>query len=280
MKSNVPIRPEASIEIAWGLSHLHSENKESQIYGGYIRDYYDKIRNDVKSSESKDEKSIQYLDNLRIAIDSCVRTLGIIIRGRNLNFEENDKLRGQKIDEINALSKSIMNYQGLIPRIQATMIGGVSALVILKGVLEPLFPDISKITIEYFILLCAGLGYVFAEVAILPYLRRKVLCEMIRNDRDRNIYFQNYVMMSRIVLKRLLSEAVDIYNCCYEENYPKIEKNKIEELLDKILPGPITCENISRCKVGEEITDKNWVICETIVGFKNCENYRKYKRIK
>lgn len=157
------------------------------------------------------------------------------------------------------------------------MFGGVSILVILKAVVEPLrtkFPILpSSILDEYLILFCAGVGYVISELFILPYCRRRVTEEMIKNDRDRDVYFRHYIEMSRRVLKGLLDEAVEIYNACYApEKYPEIEPSKKNELLDLILPKPVTCPHITECKVGKgkEIDDKNWVICETVVAYKKC----------
>lgn len=62
MKSSVPIRPEASVEIAWGLTHLHSENEEARVYGEYIRKSIDNIQKKVEEAKPRDKKTFNILE--------------------------------------------------------------------------------------------------------------------------------------------------------------------------------------------------------------------------
>lgn len=277
-----PILPEVVPKLAWGLTLRYSEEHEARGRADEIRDRLEEVKRTVYDEVAKNVRKKEdrlYIDNVRAAIDSCERNLLVILRGRNKNFDETDKIMNTQLDNIRSSSRVMLEFHSGLPRLFA--IGEGAAGTVLVGWILSWF----KIVIPPEVLFAAatifaGLSYGLYQLWLSPRNSKRALKVIIENDYRRNLYYDQYVKRSRASLKALFDQTLNIYERVYGVKYdPKYdcEDERIEVV--KVAMGREALPSMFCPKVHEHhhkkiITPDVWSTCETAEGYKECPFYK------
>lgn len=278
-KKKPPILPRQVVQFAWGLTIEHSSARDVDLQAKEIRDRMDEIKSNVYKTE--DKKDILYIDNIYPAIANCVRTLLIIIRGRNTNFEETDSLSRMYIKNIESISRFTLDLQSAVGRITTMTFGGSSVGVILAY----FFPNLPAFFLPFAVATAAAGAYALHELIIKPINRGMIEKVKIQNDYKRNLYYQQYVRRSKIALTAVFEEALYLYEEIYKDKYDKKYDNKanrekfIENMM-KSLEFKFTCEYIHDCYADKIflINKERWETCESGEGCEKCDEWKRRAR--
>ena len=282
-----PILPEVVPNFAWGLSLGNSEDQEAKGRAEKIRTRLEQIKTDVyekakrKKADEREKRDRLYLDNVLAAMDSCERTLLTIIRGRNQNFDETDRLMEAEKKNAEAASRVMLNLQSALPRAFATG-GGAFGTVLVRFVLNSMFKiEIPDEVLASAAVVAAGAVYGIYQWKVAPETRKRAKQEIIKNDYRRNLYFRAYLERSRHSLEALFSEILNVHERVYGDKYRETEYNNVEERKKVVMNAMGGSEALSGkwCpKIHEhyqknKITEVEWSTCESGIDYEKCEKW-------
>lgn len=149
------LSPELAVRIAWGLTHQLSGTAEVREEASRMRT----LMEDIKDKAKKDKDEERYVDSAFAAVTTTFRGLVTIVSGRNINFDEVNKLRNRQIENIQYISRFSSDLQSLVLRLSGMTVGGVSVSVILTKFVEPLFPrDLRAYALPLLLAIGAAIG--------------------------------------------------------------------------------------------------------------------------
>jgi hypothetical protein len=269
---------------AWGLTLGYSEDVEAKGRADEIRTRLTEIKRIIhekasgKKEDEKEHADRLYLDNVMAAIDSCERTLLTIIRGRNQNFRETDKLMDANIKNAEASSTVMLSFQSALPRVFATG-GGAAGTVLAKFILSSIFNiEIPDEVLYSAAVVVAGAFYGIYQLMVAPETRNRAQQEVVRNDYRRNLYYRAYLARSRDALNALFSEVLAIYERVYRVKYD-VKYYNGEEERQKIVRNAMGgsealsgkwCPKIHEHYHKGKITPAEWTACESAIGYEKC----------
>jgi hypothetical protein len=197
------------------------------------------------------------------AIQMSVRNLGTIYNGRELNFQQNDKLREAYLTSITediTFGDSIRDYAKTLPSIIVAGGGGLGISIIAQQYLGFAIrdPDILIIAI-----LCAVLGF-FASWIIRKWGFGKKIRQFMWQDQERNIYYEQYLNRASVELTNLYQVLSGIKKKCPVGTLPDLsdgEKKELKNLLTSLYPT--TCDSVATCLYHWLYAPIIWTQCET-----------------
>jgi hypothetical protein len=281
-----PILPNEVMHWAWSLTVVHSGTKERAEVTQQekeIRTRMSEVRTKVQKKGTPDE---QYVEAVFNAVDSCYRTLLVIIRGRDTNFKETDSLTEMYIKNNESISSFTLNLQSAFGRVAGMTFGGTSATAIVMT----LFPDLPVWVFPLTLSAMGAISYALYELFVTPWKQRKNMAARIKNDYQRDIYFQQYVRRCRDALVGLLMETFSIYKQVYGVHYNdsfeniQTRRKSAEKAVDYVLGSlglNYCCEDIHDCYdkklflEDKSIDRGRWATCESGEGNKYCSIYKK-----
>lgn len=279
-----PILPEMTPNFAWGLTLGYSQDIEAKGRADKIRNRLEEIKRTVyeetKENKEKERADRLHVDNVLAAIDSCERTLLTVIRGRNLNFKETDRLMETQIKNIESSSRVMLNLHSVLPRIFATG-GGAAGTVLVKFILNSLFKiEIPDEVLYSAAVVAAGVGYGIYQLVVAPKTSRRAQQQIIKNDYRRNLYYRQYLERSRGSLTALFSDTLNIYEKVYRKKYESKYDN--EEERQKVVMNAMGgsealsgrwCKKIHEHYHDNKITPVEWTTCESGIGYEKCSRW-------
>lgn len=263
MAATAVLPPSLAVEIAWALSNQFSKDAKAQERGESARVNLDRIVQSVGTSGTEEEK--RYVNGTVSLIDSALRTLHIIVAGRDLNIDDLDELRTKRQQDIEAFARLTGSLQSMAPRAVSTLfVGGAGG----AGLSEALtrWAGIHETDVALFqglvIAAAAAVGYVFHEVVIAPLVRRKLTRELIKRDYDRTFYFNQYYRRCQLALTSLCERVNIWHQAVFGAPFPD---TKGEEVAKRILDGGQStfCPWVYRHMKKGWITPDLWPLCET-----------------
>ncbi len=282
-----PILPEMVPNFAWGLTLKYSEDQEAKGRAEKIQTRIDQIKTDVygkakgKKADERENADRLYLDNVLAAIDSCERTLLTIIRGRNQNFDETNRLMEKQIKNAEASSTVMLNFQSALPRIFATG-GGAAGTVLVKFILNSMFKiEIPDEVLYSAAVIAAGAVYGIYQWGIAPETRNRAQQEIVKNDYRRNLHYRAYLARCRGSLNALFSEILNVHEKVYGEKYCETKYDNIDER-EKVVMNAMGgsealsgkwCPKIHEHYHKDKITPVEWTTCESAIGYEKCEKW-------
>lgn len=281
-----PILPEMVPNYAWALTLGYSEDEEAKGRADNIRNRLEEIKRTVhekakgKKADEIESADRLYVDSVLAAIDSCERTLLTIIRGRNQNFKETDRLMDTQIKNAEASSRVMLNFHSALPRVFATG-GGAAGTVLVKFFLDSVFKiEIPDEVLYSAAVVAAGAVYGIYQLMVAPETSKRAQQEIVKNDYRRNVYYKSYLARSRGSLNALFSEILNIYERVYGEKYePKYDN---EEERQKVVMNAIGgsealsgkwCPKIHEHYHKNKITPVEWTACESAIGYEKCSKW-------
>ncbi|MBN1190167.1 MAG: hypothetical protein JXA46_10475 [Dehalococcoidales bacterium] len=122
--------------MAWALTGAFSVNSpESQMIASNAKNNLENIKK--RASELKDPE-LSYVTNAAVDIDSTMRTLDTIYKGRELNITENDQLRKIYLENIEESVKFGQSAKDVVKSLPAMAIATGAGTVTLNQLLQSL----------------------------------------------------------------------------------------------------------------------------------------------
>jgi|SRR5665647_1360028 len=213
----------------------------------------------------KDPNEESYVSQSVATVQAAVRSLEVIYKGRNLNFEENAKLREAFMENIKdgiQFGSKAMDYLKALPTMAVAGPGVAGTLgPALAGVLG-IAKENQTLFLWGFGAAMAGLGY-FIHAYFVHVGRKRTQILYVDQDYERNLYYDQYVARVVAALTGLYQDIDRIHVQLFGAPYP-IQEGNAESVVDDLLRGvrPTMCRYVYEHVPGGVVTPKDWVLCE------------------
>lgn len=261
------LSPGMAVSMVWGRTNLLSGEQDVHTVGA---EYTTQLK-DLKKSAQNQPDELRYIEEASAYMDAAFRNVVTIIRGRDINFKEAEKLHDNHQKIIDQYENFSLDLQSTIPRLSGMAIGGVSVAAILNQVM----PVFIKNTFGEFALpalLAAGaaLGYVVYGGWVLPYTKRMREDEMKKIDYSRNLYYDQYINRTKKALSGLYDRMNDLHNTIFNQKYDDVSG---QVFVDSLFGGmnSTMCSFVHECIPKGLAPSDRWSACETGVNLEGCD---------
>lgn len=245
--------PEMAVRMVWSLTDKF-HNKDIPEVSSQMTET---LLTDIKTRAVGKDK--EYVDRVIATMYAALRNLGMIYRGRELNFTENERLR---LTYLEAVQKNIefgKNAWDYLKTIPAMTVGGAGSVTVAEIIFKTF--DIKFLVI---------VGLFFAAVGFMVHLiyirltRNLKLKLYVRQDYERTLYYEQYLNRVLDVLNSLNKELNQIHQDVYGNQQPptsdNIKKYNIKDFLSGV--HSTFCENTHKYMSQKTIKPDNWARCE------------------
>lgn len=240
-----------------------------------MRDLKRSVYEPVKGKRvNEDDK--RYVDNVYSSIDSGVRNLLMLIRGRDKNFEEADRLMEANLENAASSARLVANLQSAVPRFLVTG-GGAGGTIVLRWILQIQIPD----EVMYSgAVVAAALIYGLWQWKMAPRMVQNAQNERVKNAYRRGQYYEHFIVRCRYALSTLLTDILDIYYRIYREEYDSKYQDLAarEEVAKRIMAETgathLTCSKLDDCFSKGRITADKWSTCQSNIGTQLCVHHK------
>lgn len=239
-------------------------------------------KNNIKIEEEEEEeieKEKQYLTRAMIAMNSCLRSIHTMYKGRNLNFDENTKLRAAYLKSLEENIDFGNKLRDFLKSLPTMTIGAGSGAFLSQSIKDSLIGfgklpggfDLEEVSLWILVALGLGVGYFFNDLLVRWSRKRKQMLYII-NDYERNLYYDHYIDGAEALLVSLYTDLNQIYQEIFDYPYEKKDEGENEEkerkntenmIKDLIKAQPERCGYIYQHMREKKITPGEWAICET-----------------
>ena len=254
--------PSLAVEIAWGISNRFSKDNDAKTQGEVARVDLERLVQSVEKNSGDREK--RYVHGTVALIDGAVRTLHIIVAGRDLNIDALDELRGKKREDIEAWAKLSGSFQSIWPRAVTTLFAGTAGAG-LSGVLTRWAglhaTDVAVIQ-GFAVAFAAAAGYFIHGFVIAPLFRKKLTQELIKKDYDRTVYFDQYYERCRLALWSLYERVDSWHEAVFDTRFSDADAKVVAW---RVLHGAEStpCPWANKHMKNGWIDPDLWPLCET-----------------
>jgi len=247
------LNPAFALRIAWAQTGNFSDDPHSKMTA---REAENALKN-IEHRAMKNDKDSIYVGNAIGAMKASLRSMDIIYKSRQSNFEENEKLRTsymQSITDSLEFGKTAGDFLKSLPTMTITAAGGVTLGQAL---------GLSTLYIWALALALGAAGYM-VNLWFVSRSRRHTQMHLIQHDYDRNLYYKQYIDRIADVLISLYFELDRIHADAFGASYPIGDKSP-SDLVDDILSGvqPTFCKFVHEHIKSGKITPELWPTCET-----------------
>jgi hypothetical protein len=258
--------PPRAIWIAWAQTGNFGKEPEPKD----IATAATKLLNDVieKAKEQGDPEK-GYVNNAATDLEATMRTMHTIYKGRELNFQEIDKIRSASLENISQDLQFGRNAQDFFKSLPTMAITSGASTITLNKVLESF--SLPSWTFWLIGIGSAGLGF-FINIGIVRWNSKARQAEYIRQDYERTRYFQHYLIRIRTALLNLYYDIDRLHARYFNKTYPLGEFESAEKIIDNMLQGarPTLCKYVFDHLNRKLIKANLWTLCET--GRESCED--------
>jgi hypothetical protein len=263
MAATAVLPPSLAVEIAWGISNEFSKDTEAKLLGEVAKVDLERLVQSANTSGTDKEK--RYVNGTATLIDGALRTLHIVVAGRDLNIDALDELRSKRREDIEASAKLSGSLQSIAPRAVSTLfVGGAAG----AGLSEALtrWAGIHATDVALFqglvIAAAAAAGYVTHALIIAPLVRRGLTRELIKKDYDRTLYFDQYYERCYLVLFSLCERVNNWHEAVFGGPFPD---TNAREVANRALSGAQStpCLWVHNHMRNGWVTPDLWSLCET-----------------
>ena len=251
--------PPTAVKLAWALTGFFvKDNTESKDIATEAKKLLDDITERAKK-EDEDEKA--YVNNAATDIDATMRTLDTIYKGRELNLQENDKLRAVNLENIKEdvqFGRSAKDFMKSLPTMAITSGAGT---ITLNELLDSLnLPDWAPWLM--------GLGFAGIGFAINAWITRRSATRKqklyINQDYERSMYYQQYIVRVRTALINLYTDIDRLHGRFFKKKYPLDASETAASVVESMLRGamPTLCVHIHKHIREGIVTPDTWTLCE------------------
>jgi len=257
MAKTALLPPVSAVRMAWAMTGKFASEQPSKTMATYAEDSLKSIEEQAQSI-SPEEKS--YVTNAVATLKASLRSLETAYKGRNLNFEENEKLRKAYLDSVTESLNFGRKAQDFLRSLPTMTIGAAGGMTLLKAA------NIQGELLQWFIVLSfAALGYL-VNLWCVKLARNRTQKLYVMQDYERDLYFNQYINRVYIILLGLFLDIERIHKRVFHENYETdVNGSTIEAIVNGILRGVHStfCPYIHKHIRQNKVTPELWAMCES-----------------
>lgn len=260
LKMTKLLPPPTAVRIAWAQTGFFSTaSPESKDIATESKKNLDDIKAQA-AKESDQEKS--YVVDAIVDIEATMRSLDTIYKGRQLNIEENDKLRNENLENIKQDMQFGRNARDAVKSLPTMAITSGVGTISLNQLLQSW--DLPAWSLWLIGLGTAGVGY-FINFGFISWAssRRQIL--FVRQDYERDMFYQQYLVRVRTALINLYNDIDRLHYNSFNSYYPAGASENAISIVEGMLKGvqPTMCEYVHKHMDCGIITPDIWTLCET-----------------
>ncbi|MCK4698264.1 MAG: hypothetical protein KAT53_08175 [Dehalococcoidia bacterium] len=245
--------PFAAVRLTWALTAQFSKGAESQN----ISVLADKVLKDIHG-QAKGGPEQGYVDSAIAIIMAGMRTLDTIYKHRELNFDENEKLRSVALDNAREnleFGKKASDFIKSLPAMTVTTGTGVITASALG--MEPL-------QLWMLGILLAGLSY-WVNLRVVRWWHAKKQELYLNQDYERNLYFEQYVTRVSTTLTSIYIDIDRVHERVFRQPYPLEPPEDVSHIVEGTLKGirHTMCDYVHKHMREGKIVPRLWPLCET-----------------
>jgi len=306
--------PSTAVRMAWACTGTFTREGHSKFYTSLVDEAMKDIKSPLrkKGNENKNTKEIEqienekkYLTRAKAAMSACLRSIHTIYSGRNLNFDENKKLRETYLESVKESIDFGNKLKDFLKSLPTMTFGAVSGAAIFEKYVKPSletlaeelaeelpedsvtlflekFTEDSALLLWILVVLGIVIGYIINDLVIVKWTRKRKQMLYVIHDYERNIYYESYLDHVAALLKSLYRDVDQIHDEVFREPYLKEEgeekEKKINEIVSNLIDEarPKRCKHVYRHMKEKKITPGLWILCETGYkeGLERCPHWR------
>lgn len=257
MSATALLPPVTAVRMVWALTGAASNDTYSQLHASVVEEALKNIAEQAKSDELENKYAISAIATM----NANRRSLDVVYKGRQLNFEENEKLRKTYLDSVQESLDFGKKAQDVLKSLPAMTVTGA------VGVTLGDWLGASTVQMWAIGLGLAAVGY-FINVIVVRSARKRTQRLYVQQDYERSLYYDQYIRRVTMILTSLYRDLDRIHKNVFGTSYP-IDQATPEIIVEDLLKGahPTFCVHIHECmrneKIRDEITDRLWPLCET-----------------
>ncbi len=267
--------PFTAIRTAWAITGKFTKEEESKLSAAIAEDDLKEIKKRATNIGGKEQ---QYVDGAISTTLSTLRSLEIVLKGRNLNFDENQKVKDIYLENIKdniAFGNTAKDFFKSLPTMSITT--GIGTISITQLVDKLSGGKADAIVWAFIALACAGAGYLI-NLYFKQAMRKRIQLQYVTQDYERNIYYEQYITRVKIILTSLYEDVDRIHSNIFGSPYSVNRKS--HEIVDDLLKGvrSTMCEFVHKHMREKLVRPDLWPICEA--GGKTAKQCRLWEGIK
>ncbi len=222
----------------------------------YVEDVLKSIEQQA-SSISSEEKS--YVTSAVATMKASMRSLDTAYKGRDLNFEENEKLRTAYLESVKESLSFGSKAQDFLKSLPTMTIGAAGGVTVAQAL------GISGITLWGVGLVLAALGYL-VNLWFVRRARRQTQMLYVSQDYERGLYFEQYLARVTTILLGLFLDLERIHKRVFQENYEAdTSPSTVQSFIDAVLAGVHStfCPFVHKHMAEKKVTPELWTRCES-----------------
>ncbi len=253
MEKTSVLPPITAVRMVWARTGMFSDDAKYNNLAVLVEAELKDIKARVEQGDKKKEK--EYVYSALAAMEATLRNLAVIYKGRELNFQENEKLRATYLESIRENLDFGNKAKDFLKSLPAMSIGGAGSITVAKS----LGSDIPSWALGIAV---TGLGYVI-NMIIIKCMRRRKQMLYVKQDYDRNVYFDQYVSRVETTLTSMYLDMDRIHRNVFGQTYPV--DTEVNEIVEEMLKGvrSTSCKFIYKHIYENKITPELWSLCET-----------------
>ena len=267
------LAPFTAVRLAWAISGKFSSEPESKLSAQNADENLKKML--VEAANDPQEQS--YVSQSAATVQAAVRNLEIIYKGRQVNFEENEKLRQGYLDnaqESIEFGKKAKDYLNALPTMVIAGPGVAGTLGPTLATAVGIDPNYETLFLWGFAAALSGIGY-WIHWLFMKRGREKNQKLYVLQDYERNTYYEQYIARVQATLTGLYQDIDRLHESVFGNAYP-VQGEDANIIVSRLLSGvmPRMCTKIHSHMAKGLVTQDRWTLCE--VGedaSKDCQYY-------
>ena len=255
MSNTLLLPPITAVRMAWAMTGAFSDDTHSNQSAVLV----EAALKDIKERASKDTsgKEEEYIISAIATMDASRRSLDTVYKGRQLNFEENEKLRSSYLNSVKESVEFGKKAQDFLKSLPTMTIGAAGGVTLAQAF------EITGIQLWAIGLALAAIGY-FVNLHFVRRARKRTQMLYIAQDYDRSLYYDKYIKRVSIILTSLYLDLDRIHKNVFNQKYP-IDSIEESKLIEDLLYGvrPTFCKYVHKHMRNGKITPELWALCES-----------------
>ncbi|HPT30926.1 MAG TPA: hypothetical protein PLW67_03760 [Prolixibacteraceae bacterium] len=244
------------VRMAWALTGKFSNDELSNTMANLVEDQLKRVE-EYSRKPGTDARETSYVSCAISTLRASLRSLENAYKGRELNFAENAKIREiylQQVEDNLKFGSSAKDFFKSLPSMTITSAGGLTVMQ-MAGLEGPVKWAVAIVLL--------AVGYLI-NLVIVRQSRRRVQMLYVKQDFDRDMYYDQYIHRVTSILHGLFLDLERIHERIFEETYEK-DITLLPEIVRDILKGVLSpmCPFAAKHKNEEKITPELWAFCES-----------------
>lgn len=254
--------PFTGVRLAWAVTGRFSKDETTKATATIA----EQALKSLQAQAAREPKETQYIGEAVATIESSLRSLDIIYKGRELNFEENQKLRDAYMETVKENLEFGKRAQDFLKSLPTMAITGAGATITFGSHLGSWLGVPQTQTTGFLWVLGLGMAAVghLIHTGIVRAMRKRTQMLYVRQDYERNLYYEQYVTRVAVTLTSLYLDLDRIHQTVFGDPYP-VSVGDATTIVADLLKGvrPTMCKYAHKHMRDRVITPALWTLCET-----------------